>query len=95
MVQRTKKFGGLEFDESALKLRPNFDARGHDSFGTFYKVLDWLQGKGEGTLRQYRSRAGVETGEALHDSVLSRFNAKPREKWPDTFLKEIKRQLKV
>lgn len=95
MVERAKKYGGLEFDDVALNLRPDAEAKGHDSFGTFYKVLSWLHGKGEGTLRQFRGNPVLLTCEGLHESVLRRAQANPKEKWPETFGAEIKKQLPI
>lgn len=93
MVERAKKFGGLEFDEAVLNLRPDATAKGHDSFGTFYKVRSWLHGRGGGTLRQFRGNPAMATREDLHESVLRRAQAKPNEKWPETFEAEIKKRL--
>jgi uncharacterized protein (DUF2235 family) len=95
MVHRAKNHGKLEFDEVALNLRPDAEAAGHDSFGTFFKVLDWFRGKGDGTLRQFRLNPTAATAESVHESVLRRFRAKPNEKWPETFHKELKSQSSI
>jgi uncharacterized protein (DUF2235 family) len=93
MAQRAREFGKLDFDEATLNLRPDAEAKGHDSFGTFYKVLGWLRGKSEGTMRQFLAKPEIKTCEDLHESVLRRARAKPNEKWPETFRTEIDKRL--
>src|SRR6185503_15054843 len=91
MVQRAGKLAGLEFDPAALNLRPDAVAKGHDSFSTFYKILDWFRRKGGGSLRAYAQNPKMATCERIHESVFRRAEALPNEDWPDSFLAETKK----
>jgi len=93
MIDAARKYGGLEFDLQSFEMRPDFRAKGHDSFGTFYKVLDWIDRKKNGTLREFLPKP--ETQERLHESVIERALNNSEEKWPQTFKTEIDRQIGV
>ena len=95
MVGRAEKLGQLEFDHSALDLNPDPLANGHDSFGAFFKVLDWIEGKGGGSMRVFNQYPTSVTCEDIHPSVLTRAAAKPKDKWPTSFAAEIKRRMQT
>jgi len=95
MVGKAQDPGGLEFDRGALNLRPDSFAEGHDSFGTFYKILSWLEGKPGGAMRQFREYPTSVTCEDIHPSVLQRAAANEKEKWPPSFAKELKRRAQM
>jgi uncharacterized protein (DUF2235 family) len=91
MLDKAAQEGNLAFDEKALvDFNPKPTAKGHDSFGAFYKVLDWLRRKPQGALREFGG-ANPTTCESIHPSVLERYRALPDERWPDSFLDELKR----
>lgn len=84
MVEKAEQFGGLVFDHKTLALHPDPTANGHDSFGAFYKVLDWMERKKGGFVREF-SAGGAKTNETIHPRVFERFGKLPNEKWPPTF----------
>ncbi|MEP6699229.1 MAG: DUF2235 domain-containing protein [Verrucomicrobiota bacterium] len=86
MIEKAEAEGGLAFDFAPLvDFSPNPLAKGHDSFGTFYKVLDWLRHQPQGSLRQYGGTNSV-TCESIDASVFERYRKFPDERWPDSFL---------
>jgi uncharacterized protein (DUF2235 family) len=91
MLDKAENEGGLACDETPLvDFKPDPTAKGHDSFGAFFKVLDWLRGKSQGVLRQFGG-SNPKTCESIHPSVYKRYQALPKEPWPDSFLQELKR----
>jgi hypothetical protein len=92
MAGKAEQFGKLEFDRAALNPKPDPLGKGHDSFGTFYKILDWIEGKGGGSMRVFNEYPTSVTCEDIHPSVLQRATANPKEKWPSSFAKELKRR---
>ncbi|HMG06503.1 MAG TPA: DUF2235 domain-containing protein [Chthoniobacterales bacterium] len=90
MLDKAESEGNLAFDETPLvNFRPDPMAKGHDSFGAFYKVLDWFRGKPAGILRQYGG-AKTSTCESIHPSVFERYRKVPDERWPDSFSGPLK-----
>lgn len=53
--KRPSNSAGSKFDHKTLALHPDPTANGHDSFGAFYKVLDWLERKKGGLVREFRA----------------------------------------
>jgi len=92
MVGKAEQAGGLEFDRASLNLDPDPLADGHDSFGTFFKILDWIAGQGGGEMRVFNQYPTSVTCEDIHPSVLQRAAARPKEKWPASFAREIQRR---
>lgn len=91
MLDKAQTDGGLELDETPLVyFRPDPMAKGHDSFGAFYKVLDWFRGEPHGTLRKYGGDDNPLTCESIHSSVFDRYRGKGDERWPDTFVPTLK-----
>jgi hypothetical protein len=92
MTGKAEEVGGLEFDRAALNPKPDPLAMGHDSFGAFYKILDWIEGHGSGSLRVFNEYPTSVTCEEIHPSVLQRAAANAKEKWPPSFAKELQRR---
>lgn len=91
MMEKAEVHGGLAFDHAPLvDFRPDPIAKGHDSFGAFYKVLDWLRRKPGGSMRQYGG-PGPKTCESIHESVFKRYEKIPDERWPDSFIEPLKK----
>ncbi len=86
---------GLEFNPAVTAtFRPDPLEPGHNSFGTFYRVLDWVGRKKGGVLRVYQPDMPGATGnlvyQALHESVRTRrLKARPPKQWPATFLSAL------
>jgi uncharacterized protein (DUF2235 family) len=91
MLDKAEVEGNLAYDDTPLlKFRPDPLAKGHDSFGAFYKVLDWFRGKPAGALREFDG-ANPATCESIHPSVFERYDKVPNERWPESFLTALKR----
>jgi uncharacterized protein (DUF2235 family) len=91
MLDKAELEGNLAYDDAPLvKFRPDPLAKGHDSFGAFYKVLDWFRGKPAGALRKFDG-ANTATCESIHPSVFERYGKVPNERWPESFLDALKR----
>jgi uncharacterized protein (DUF2235 family) len=83
MMDKAEEHGQLAFNyDPLINFRPDPRARGHDSFGAFYKVLDWLRHKPG--LREYGGE-NTATCESIHASVLERYREIRGERWPETF----------
>lgn len=89
MIDKAERYGELAFGPEPADFRPDPVAKGHDSFGAFYKVLDWLRRNPSGALRRFDGSNEV-TCEAIHATVFERFQKVPNERWPDTFLEALK-----
>jgi uncharacterized protein (DUF2235 family) len=88
MMDKAEKEGKLAFDYDPLvNFRPDPIAKGHDSFGAFYKVLDWLRHKPG--LRQYGGE-NTATCESIHPSVRDRYRQVSGERWPESFAAALK-----
>ncbi len=93
MVGKAEEHGKLAFDRALLaKLQPDSLAKGHDSFGAFYRVLDWLRRHRDGSLRVYGGDGNPLTREVIDTSVQQRFEKVPNERWPDTFAAALQRR---
>ena len=91
MLDKASKEGNLALDETPLlNFKPDPMAKGHDSFGAFYKVLDFFRGKPSGILRQFGG-TNPTTCESIHRSVFDRYKNLAGERWPDTFVEALKR----
>src|SRR5712691_484956 len=54
MMNKAESQGKLAFDRAPLvNFRPDPLAKGHDSFGAFYKVIAWLRHMGGGKVREF------------------------------------------
>jgi uncharacterized protein (DUF2235 family) len=83
MMDKAEEHGKLAFDYNPLiNFRPDPRAKGHDSFGAFYRVLDWLRQKPG--LREYGGE-NTATCESIHPSVHERYRQVRDERWPATF----------
>jgi len=95
MVEKAESCG-LEFDHGKLALKGDPLADGHNSFGTFYKVLGSIKGDGEGTLRQFKAHPSSAVSEDLHPSVAERYkNSQKNEKWPPSFAQALKERTQL
>ena len=91
MLYKAASDGGLaSYEKSLVGFNPDPTAKGHDSFGAFYKVLDWVRRKPQGVLREFGGD-NPATCESIHPSVFERYKALPDERWPESFLPELKR----
>jgi uncharacterized protein (DUF2235 family) len=91
MMDKAEEHGKLAFDHAPLvDFRPDPVAKGHDSFGAFYKVLDWVRGKGGGAMRQYGG-TNAKTRESIHESVFERYQELSGERWPEGFVEPLKK----
>lgn len=92
MVRKAEQHAGLEFDHNAfINFDPDPLAKGHDSFGTFYRVISWLRRHPGGKLREFGA-SQFRTNEDIHESVLKRFRGVADEEWPPSFQAELQKR---
>ncbi|MBE7156817.1 MAG: DUF2235 domain-containing protein [Rhodospirillales bacterium] len=93
MIEKAKGCG-LKFREEALQhgvlLAPDPIGKLHDSYGFFFKLIDWMNGQIGGAPRAFN--ADTASCEQVSNIAKDRFRSKKDETWPESFLSELRRE---
>lgn len=84
MIGRAQQSCGLGFDPAAIQRREDPKPVLHSEFRGFFRWLDTLKGKPQGTPRTFAGNCPV-TRQSLHPSVRLRFEEYPEDPWPRSF----------
>ncbi len=91
MIQKARDCG-LKFRETALAhgllLAPDPIGKLHDSYGFFFQLIDWMNGRPGGAPRTFSADAA--SCERMSNIARDRFRAKRDEPWPDSFLPALR-----